>query len=70
MIDVMYWNYSNNKKKIHMFRHIHVYICFDYSVMIPYNLYAPIIIRLCVRAPRSFAQCLHTSDRTTGHWYF
>ena len=37
---------------IHIFRHIYMYTCFDYSVMTSHNLYTLIIIRLCVPAPR------------------
>jgi len=36
---------------IHTYRHIPMYICFDYSVMTPYKLYALIMKRLCVPAP-------------------
>jgi len=47
---------------IHIYRHIYMYICFDYYVMTPYILYTPIIIRLCVPAPRGWAQCWHNWD--------
>ena len=47
---------------IHIYCHIYMYICFDYSIMTPYNLYSEIIIRPCVPAPRGFEQYLHTSD--------
>ena len=37
----------------------YVYICLDYSVMTPYILYTPIIIRLCVPAPRGWPRYCH-----------
>jgi len=37
---------------IHIYRHIHMYICFEYCVMTPYNFYAPIIKHLYVPAPK------------------
>ena len=44
---------------VHIYRHIHMYICFDYSVMTTSILYTPIIIRLCVPAPRGWARYCH-----------
>ena len=35
---------------MHIYRHMYMYKCFDYSVIIPYNLYTPIIMCLCVPA--------------------
>jgi len=55
---------------IHIYRHIYMYTCCDYSVMTPYNLYAPIVIRLCVPAPRGFASCWHTCDSMFKGLYF
>ena len=43
---------------IHTYRHIHMHVCFDYSVMTPYNLHAPIIKRLCVPVPSDVARHL------------
>ena len=54
----------------HNYRHIYMNICFVYSVMTPYNLYTPIIIRLCVPAPRGFARCFHTCDPMFKDLYF
>ena len=34
-----------------MYRHVHMHMCFDYSVMTPCKLYVPIIKRLSVPAP-------------------
>ena len=51
-------------------RHMCMSICFDYSVMTTYNLYAPIIIYLCVLAPRDFTRCLHTCDHMCRGLYF
>jgi len=47
---------------IHIYSHVHIYICFDYSVMTPYNLFAQLTKRLCVPAPSGVARCLHTCD--------
>jgi len=48
---------------IHIYRNIYMYICFDYhSVMTRYILYTPIMIRLCVPAPRGWARCCHNCD--------
>jgi len=33
--------------------HIDMYACFNYSVMIPYNLYTLIVIRFCVPAAKA-----------------
>ena len=53
--------------RIPMVHIIHIYpysyvSMFHYSVMTPYNVYAPIIKRLCVPAPNDVARCLHTCD--------
>ena len=53
---------------IHIYRHIHMYICFHYCVMTPYNLYAPIItvsVHLLLEA-----RCLHTCDPIFKSLYF
>jgi len=42
----------------HIYRHTYMYTCFDYSVMFPYNLYTPIIMRLCVPAGTG-CSCAH-----------
>jgi len=55
---------------IHTYRHIHTYICFDYSVMTPYNVYGPLIQCLCVPAPGDVARCLHTRDPMFKGLYF
>jgi len=47
---------------IQMYHHIHMYMCFDYSVMTPCSLYAPIIKRLSIPAPSNVARYLHTCD--------
>ena len=47
---------------IHTYRHINMFICFDYSVMTPYNLFAPLTKRLCVPAPSGVTWCLHTCE--------
>jgi len=47
---------------IHIYRHICMYIRFDYYVMTLYILYTPIIIRLYVPAPRGWARCWHNWD--------
>ena len=47
---------------IHMYRHIHMYICFDCSVMTPCNLYAPTIKRLSAPVPSNVARYLYTCD--------
>ena len=39
-----------------------MHTCFDYSVMTPCNLYAPIIQRLSVPAPSDVTRYLHTCD--------
>jgi len=45
---------------IHMYRHIHMYICFDCSVMTPCNLYVPIMKSLSVPAPSDVDRYFHT----------
>ena len=47
---------------IQMYHHLHMYMCFDYSVMTPCNLYAPIVKRLSMPAPSDVARYLHTCD--------
>ena len=47
-----------------------MYICFDYSVMTPDNLYAPIMKCVCVPAPSGVARCLHTCDPMFKGLYF
>jgi len=47
---------------IHVYRHIHKYICFDYSVWTPCNLYVPIIKSLSVPALSDVARYFHTCD--------
>jgi len=51
-------------------RHIHMYTCNTYCIMITYNLNIPIIIRLCVPASKGFAQSLHTCDSMLKGFYF
>jgi len=41
---------------IHIYRHIYLYICWDYSVMAPYKLYTSIIISLGVPAPTGWSR--------------
>jgi len=55
---------------IHIYCHIYMYICLEYSVRTPYILYTPITIRLCVPAPRGFAQCWHNCDSMFKGVYF
>jgi len=38
--------FASSSKFIHIHCHIHISTCFDYSVITPYNWYAPIITRL------------------------
>ena len=48
---------------MHIYRHIDMYACFDYSAMTPYKLYTPIIISFCVPAAKASpvltCRCLH-----------
>jgi len=66
---------SQRNRETHILRpsfyyHIHNSTCFDYSVMNPYNLYSPIMTRLCVPAPNDIARCLHPCDPTFKGLYF
>ena len=47
---------------IHMYHHFHMYMCFDYSVMTPCNLYVPIINCLSVPVPNNVARYHDTCD--------
>jgi len=55
---------------IHIYRLIYMYICFDYYVLTPYILYTPMMIRLCIPAPRGWARCWHTCDFMFKGLYF
>jgi len=41
---------------IHIYRHIYMFICWDYSVMAPYALYTPIKISLGIPAPTGWSR--------------
>jgi len=53
-----------------IYRHTHMYICFDYSVMTLYNSYVPLTQRLCVPAHSGVIRCLHTCDPMFQSLYY
>ena len=53
---------SSSSIFLHIYHHICMYICFGYFVVTTYILCTPIIIRLCVPAPRGWARCWHNCD--------
>jgi len=55
---------------IYIYRYIHMYICYGYSVLDTHILYIQIIIRLYVSVARRFAWCIHSCDLMFKGLYF
>ena len=55
---------------IHIYRHIYMYACFNYSILATYNLYVPLGIRPYISVRRRFAWCKHTCDPMFKGLYF
>ena len=55
---------------IRIYNHVHIYVCVDYTIMTPYNLFASRTTRLFIPAPSGVAQCLHTCDLMFQSLYF
>ena len=62
--------FTNSSIFIHIYRHIYMYVRFNYSVLATHNLYIPIVIRLYVSVTSHFSWCIRTCVTMFKGLYF